>query len=79
MEHEDLLPCFQQPITGPYPEPARYSPPPHTISFTPILESSPIHAKTLQEVTSHHSHLVLHTFLISPMCATCSTHLISLI
>jgi hypothetical protein len=66
MEHEGLPPCSQQSITEPYPEPARHSRHPHTISFTSILELSPHLFQDLAR--SHISPSSAHISDLSHVC-----------
>jgi len=78
METEGVLPCSKDPATGPYSEPVKSSLRPHTL-----------HPLRSILILSSHLHLdlpsglfplgfpskTLYAFLISPMRATCPTHL----
>jgi hypothetical protein len=80
MEPEGLLPCSQEFVTGPYPEPDEFNPLPQAQFLRPVL------------ILSFHLHLALPVCLYSPgfpttilyevifipMRATCLAHFILL-
>ena len=80
MEPEGSLPHSQMPSTCPYPEPARSSPLPHIpLPEDPLILSSHLRlAHPSGLFISDFPTKILYAPLLSPIRATCSTHLILL-
>jgi len=82
MEPEGLLPCPQEPATGPYPRLHVYvqSTSSHSIFLRsiPISSSYPRLGLPSGLCPSDISTKILFAFLIPPMCSTCPAHLTSL-
>jgi hypothetical protein len=78
MEPEGSLPCSQEPSTDPYPETDR-SNPYHPILRSILILSTHLHVGLPSGLfLSGFPTNILHTFLVSPISATCPAHLILL-
>jgi hypothetical protein len=77
MEPKGTLLCSQDPTTGPYHEPDESSPHPPTVSVRTILMSSHLRLGLPSRLfPSGFPTKVLYALPISPMRATCPSHLI---
>jgi hypothetical protein len=80
MEHEGSLPCSEEHPTGPFPEPDQSNPYHLILSLRSILIFSTHLRLCLSSglFPSGFPTNILHTFLFSPIRATCHAHLILL-
>jgi hypothetical protein len=76
MEPESSLPCSQKPVTGPYREPGKSSPHPHTLLFLEQFLISSFNLHVRLQNGPFLSDFLTYLFAIFPMRATFPAHLI---